>query len=120
MVAQAVKRDILQGVRRDLTYHIASMRSLSSSSIMSIRSDDIEEGSILVHLAVLREEVTVSKILNPSQGPTDINYIAGEDMNHFYAARPKKRLRTRTMIGAGRAAHTSSAMNPAFDGSRSS
>jgi hypothetical protein len=48
VVAQAVKRiycSVKQGVRRDLTYHIASMSSLSSGPIMSIRSNDIEEGS---------------------------------------------------------------------------
>jgi hypothetical protein len=49
---------VKQGVRHDLTYHIASMSSLSSSPIMCICFNDIEEGSIgvLVHLAVLRKK----------------------------------------------------------------
>lgn len=49
---------IKQGVRHDLTYHIASMNSRSFSPIMCICFNDIEEGSIgvLVHLAVLRKK----------------------------------------------------------------
>ncbi len=58
---------IKQGVRRDLTYHIDSMGSISSSSISCIRSNKIETSiGVLVHLAVLRNKVTANKFLIPS------------------------------------------------------
>ena len=62
---------VKQGVRRDLTYHIASKNSLPSNCpIMSIRSNDIGEGLTLAS-SCIEEEVTegsASKTLNPSSG----------------------------------------------------